>query len=160
MASATRGLVVKISIPNIDVNGLESLKVTATVTNTSDETLKLLNDPHGVLYSFPVDKFTITSPAGTHLPFIGAMVNHPSVGSQMRALTLLTHFQLKYDPDVEARLGDPSDFTVLTPGASTDVIHDREMDRVDFSWLAASWNNPLSCRCVRFLSVRPWRVLH
>ena len=160
MASATRGLVVKISVPNVDVNGLENLKVTTTVTNTGDETLKLLNDPNGVLYSFPADKFTITSPAGTHLPFIGAMVNHPSVGSQMRALTLLTHFQLKYDPNVEARLGDPSDFTILTPGASTDVIHDREMDRVDLSWLAASWNNPLSCRCVRFLSVRPWRVLH
>ena len=82
----------KISTPNVDVNGLENLKVITTVTNTGDETLKLLNDPHGVLYAFPANTFTITFPAGPNPEFIGAMVHHPSVGSQMRVLTLLIHF--------------------------------------------------------------------
>jgi len=48
-------LTVETSIPNVNVNvnRLEELKITTTITNTGDETLKLLNDPCGVLDPFP-----------------------------------------------------------------------------------------------------------
>ena len=77
MASTTPGVVVKISAPYVNLLG--SLKVTATVTNTGDETLTLLRDPRGILNPFPGKTFTITNSAGASPLFIGAMVNHPSV---------------------------------------------------------------------------------
>ena len=49
---------------NIDLNGLESRKVTTTNTNTSDESLKLLNNPRVVLDSFPKVYYTTTNPDG------------------------------------------------------------------------------------------------
>ena len=64
IVSAAPGLTLKTSIPNVNVDGLESLKVITTVTNTGDETLKLLNDPRGVLESFPENSFTITAVDG------------------------------------------------------------------------------------------------
>ena len=79
MAFTPRGLIVKISTPNIDVNGVENLKVTVTVTNTGDEVVKLLNDPRGVLNAFPTKAFTITGPAGSNPLAIGAIVNRLSV---------------------------------------------------------------------------------
>jgi peptidyl-Lys metalloendopeptidase len=51
--SAAPGLTVKTSAPNVEVDRLVNLKVTATITNTSDETLKPLNDSRGVLSLFP-----------------------------------------------------------------------------------------------------------
>ena len=80
MASTTRGLVVKLSTPNVDVNlRWGSLEVTTTVINTGDETLKLLKTPRGVLDTFPTDTFTITNQAGASPLFTGAMVDHPAV---------------------------------------------------------------------------------
>jgi len=77
--SAAPGLAVKTSTSNLNVYGLENLKVTTTVTNTGDETLKLLNDPRGVLNSFPENTFSITdSASGSHPLFKGAKVNRPS----------------------------------------------------------------------------------
>ena len=67
-------LAVKISTPNVDVDGLENLKVTVTVTNVGDETVKLLNAPRGVLSTFPANTFRITGPAGFIPSFVGAMV--------------------------------------------------------------------------------------
>jgi len=83
---------------------LENLKVTTTVTNTGDETLKLLNDPRGALSPFPENTFSITDPNGSSPSFNGAKV--------------------KYSPRYAAGLDDPSVFTVLNPGASVDVTHD------------------------------------
>jgi len=102
--SAAPGLTVKASIPNAEVDGLGNLKVTTTITNTGDETLKLLNDPRGVLSTFPEDSFTITDTTGSSPLFDGAKV--------------------KYSPTYTVSLDDPSVFTVLAPGASKDVIHD------------------------------------
>ena len=76
--SAVPSLTLKSSTPNVDINGLENLKVTTTITNTGDGTLKLLNDPRGVLSSFPEDSFTITDPAGSGPSFNGAKVDHLS----------------------------------------------------------------------------------
>ena len=76
--STIPSLIVKSSTPNIDVDGLENLRVTTTIVNTGGEILKLLNDPRGVLSTFPEDTFTITDAAGSHPSFNGARVNYAS----------------------------------------------------------------------------------
>ena len=73
--SAAPGLTVNTSIPNVQVNGLENLKVTTTVTNTGGKTLKLLNDPRGALSPFPENTFSITDPNGSSPSFNGAKVD-------------------------------------------------------------------------------------
>ena len=75
VVSAAPGLTVKTSTPNLKVDGLENLKVTTTVTNSGDETLKLLNDPRGVLNPFPENSFSITDTAGSRPSFNGAKVS-------------------------------------------------------------------------------------
>ena len=75
---AAPSLSVKTSIPKVEVDGVKNLKVTVTVINTGDETLRLLNDPRGVLSSFPENSFTITSAAGSRPSFSGAKANLPS----------------------------------------------------------------------------------
>jgi len=76
--SAAPSLTLKTSTPDVNVSGLENLKVTTTITNTGDGTLKLLNDPRGVLNTFPENTFIVTNPAGSRPSFHGAKVNHPS----------------------------------------------------------------------------------
>ena len=73
--SSAPSLTVKTSIPDLDVDGLKNLEVTATIINTGGVTIKLLNDPRGVLDPFPEDSFIITDPSGSRLPFRGARVN-------------------------------------------------------------------------------------
>ena len=77
-ANAAPSLTVKSSTPNVEITGLQNLKVAVTVFNTGDETMKLLNGPRGVLDSFPEHSFTITNAAGSRPSFSGAKVNHPS----------------------------------------------------------------------------------
>ena len=79
VVSAAPGLTVKTSTPSDKVNGLGNLKVTATVTNTGDQTLKLLKDPRGVLNTFPENTFSITDASGSSPSFNGAKVNHAFV---------------------------------------------------------------------------------
>lgn len=74
--STAPSLTVKTSGPDVNVDGLNSLKVITTITNTGDETLKLLNDPRGVLSPFPENAFAVTDPSGSRLPFGDAPVNH------------------------------------------------------------------------------------
>jgi len=76
--STVPSLTIKSSTPNIDVDGLENLRITTTIVNTGSETLKLLNDPRGVLSSFPENTFNITDAAGSHPSFNGARVNDTS----------------------------------------------------------------------------------
>jgi peptidyl-Lys metalloendopeptidase len=129
-ASAAPSLTVKTSTPNAIVDGLGNLKVTATITNTGDETLKLLNDPRGVLNKFPENSFNITDATGSRPSFNGAKVNHASGHlTSMCAQVFGFRFQVKYSPTYAASLDKPSVFTVLAPGASVNVIHDREWDR-------------------------------
>jgi peptidyl-Lys metalloendopeptidase len=73
--SVAPGLTVKTPTPNANVDGLENLKVTATITNTGDLTLKLLNDPRGVLDAFPENSFNITGATGSRPLFNGAKVS-------------------------------------------------------------------------------------
>ena len=75
-ASTTPSLTVKTSTSDLNADGLKNLKVTATAINMDGETLKLLDDPRGVLNPFPEDPFVITDLSGSHPSFNGATVNH------------------------------------------------------------------------------------
>ncbi|KAI0094340.1 deuterolysin M35 metalloprotease [Irpex rosettiformis] len=103
--SATPKLSVKLSGAR-NVNDASDLKVTATVTNTGDETLKLLNDPRGPLSNkLPTQTFQIArQDSGAKPAFTGAVV--------------------KYVPSTAIRIGGADAFTVLAPGQSVNVEHD------------------------------------
>ncbi|KAL1951282.1 hypothetical protein VTO73DRAFT_431 [Trametes versicolor] len=101
--SAERGLSLKVSGPEA-VDGVDNLKVTTTLVNTGDETLKLLNDPRGALHTLPANTFDIVADSGASPSFTGVKV--------------------KYVPSVAAKGTDESLFTVLAPGESVSVVHD------------------------------------
>ena len=84
------------------VDSVEQLKIVATVTNTGDETLKVLNDPHGLLNKLPADTFVITNAKGPQLSFTG--------------------IKLKYVPKAAAAL---EAYSILAPGESVVVEHNR-----------------------------------
>ena len=88
------------------VDGVNNLKIAATVTNTGDEPLKLLNDPRGVLNKLPTDAFAIEHSTGAVPDFTGVKV--------------------KYVPSTAAKVGERDAFTVLAPGQSVTVEHDRK----------------------------------
>ncbi|KAF8874814.1 peptidyl-Lys metalloendopeptidase [Mucidula mucida] len=84
----------------VDVNNLE---VATTVTNTGDETLKILNDPSSVLVSdYATNSFSIASLADNASP-------------------KFTGVKLKYVPEYVAAKAADSSFTVLAPGESVTV---------------------------------------
>ena len=66
-ASANRGLSLKVTGPDA-VDGVDKLKVVTTVTNTGDETLKLLNNPLGPLSKMPTNTFAIINEQSGGLP--------------------------------------------------------------------------------------------
>ena len=72
-ASATPGLELRLSGAD-EVNGVDNLKITTSLTNTGDETLKLLNDPRGPLNRLPTETFMIIHDSGAAPDFIGAKV--------------------------------------------------------------------------------------
>ncbi|PSS29600.1 hypothetical protein PHLCEN_2v2748 [Hermanssonia centrifuga] len=86
------------------VDGLNNLKIIATVTNTGDETLKVLNDPRGPLSQMPTETFAISHDSGAVPAFTGVRV--------------------KYVPSVAAKVGKEDAFTILAPGESINVEHD------------------------------------
>jgi peptidyl-Lys metalloendopeptidase len=89
-----------------DVTDVESLKIVATVKNIGDEEIKLLKDPSGVLSQAPTNTFSISSDAGSVPSFRGMKV--------------------KYSSNAAIAQQDESLFTVLAPGATIDVEHDRK----------------------------------
>jgi peptidyl-Lys metalloendopeptidase len=100
--SAAPGLKLKVDGAK-SVKNVENLKVVATLTNTGDVTLKLLNDPRTVLNTMPADTFKITDAAGKSPEFTGIKV--------------------KYAPEAIAANGPDAAFTVLAPGESTQLTH-------------------------------------
>lgn len=72
--SASTGLSLKVAGPSSEVNGVDALNVVTTVTNTGDETIKLLNDPRGILSKLPTQAFSITNAVGSSPAFTGAKV--------------------------------------------------------------------------------------
>jgi len=86
------------------VNTVQDLKLTTVVTNTGNETLKLLNDPSSCLSTMPADTFRI-------------------IGGSSDATPIFTGIKAKYVPGVAAM---QKAYTVLAPGESTSVDHDCE----------------------------------
>ncbi|KAF9048777.1 hypothetical protein BJ165DRAFT_1609789 [Panaeolus papilionaceus] len=82
------------------IQNVENFKVKTILTNTGDETLKILNDPRGPLSSLPTDTFTITNAKGDKPSFTGIRV--------------------KYVPSTAIARGG---YTVLAPGESIEVEH-------------------------------------
>jgi len=125
-------LIVTLSLLSLKGDGSENTNVITTVANTGDKSVKLLKDPRGVLDSFPEDSFTITGPAGSHPSFNGARVSLASgYPTNSRANAFGFHFQVKYSPTYAAGLDNPNVYTVLAPGDSIDVTHDRKWDHLD-----------------------------
>ncbi|KAF9449833.1 peptidyl-Lys metalloendopeptidase [Macrolepiota fuliginosa MF-IS2] len=101
VANAARSLSLKVAGP-ASVDGVDNLKVTTTLTNDGDETLKLLNDPLSPISQLPAETFQVTSDStGAKATFSGIKV--------------------KYIPEVAAA---NLAFTVLEPGKSIEVAHD------------------------------------
>ncbi|TFK72457.1 zincin [Pluteus cervinus] len=98
--SAAPGLSLKITGPSV-VDGVPNLKVSATLTNTGDESLKILNDPLSPLSTIPANTFSITNTAGTTPYFTG--------------------IKAKFVPQRAAELGS---YIALAPGESKTVVHD------------------------------------
>ncbi|KAL0064175.1 hypothetical protein AAF712_008897 [Marasmius tenuissimus] len=103
VCSATKLLSVSTSAPasSDDVTGLE---VVTTVTNTGDETLKLLNNPMSVLSKWATNSFEVYNGDGVTAKFNGLFV--------------------RYSPELAAKSNNASEFIVLTPGASFKVAHE------------------------------------
>ncbi|KAG9081839.1 hypothetical protein FRC07_014400, partial [Ceratobasidium sp. 392] len=76
--------------------------VKATLKNTGDETLKLLNDPRTVLSKAKTNTFAISSESGS---------------------PAFTGIKVKYVPSKAAALNKESTFTVLAPGQSVEIVH-------------------------------------
>ncbi|KAI9058081.1 Metalloprotease [Trametes sanguinea] len=100
---AAPSLLLQVSGPST-VHDVDNFKIITTVTNTGDEPLKLLNDPHSPLSDLPTDLFDIVNVNGTSPDFIG--------------------IEVKYVPHVAATMNDPLVFTRLAPGQSVEVEHD------------------------------------
>ena len=102
-AAATRSVNVKVSAPDA-VSDADAFDVSTTVTNTGDETLKLLKDPRSSLSSFATNTFVVTNSNGAHPAFIGAKV--------------------RYVAEAVAQSRDDSLFVVLVPGESVEIPHE------------------------------------
>ncbi|KAB5587773.1 Deuterolysin M35 metalloprotease [Ceratobasidium theobromae] len=100
-ASAAPSITITIGVPQ-QVDDVNSFLVTTTVRNTGTETLKLLNDPRGVLSNAATKTFDIANESGSP-EFNGMLV--------------------KYSPDYVIKNNDPTDFTVLEPGQSREITH-------------------------------------
>ncbi|RDB29715.1 Peptidyl-Lys metalloendopeptidase [Hypsizygus marmoreus] len=99
--SAASGLSLKVTGPET-VHDVDNLKVVTTVTNTGDETLKILNDPRGPLNKLAANTFAITDANGAVPAFTGVKV--------------------KYVPSAAIAAGKDA-VTVLAPGQSVSVEH-------------------------------------
>ncbi|KAL0069636.1 hypothetical protein AAF712_003294 [Marasmius tenuissimus] len=82
----------------------QDFKITTSLVNTGDETLKLLKDPRTVLSSLPTDRFTISNAEGASPTFTGARV--------------------KFVPEYVVKNNIEDAFIDLAPGASFELEHD------------------------------------
>jgi len=101
--SALPSLSLRVHGPQI-VYAVENLVLITNISNTGNETLKLLNDPQGLTSKTPTNKFDIRSSAGER--------------------PLFTGIEVDYDPFKAANTSDHDAFTVLAPGESISVEHD------------------------------------
>jgi len=111
--SASPAISVTVTGPE-SVTDVENLTVVATVTNTGDETLKLLNDPEGPLSQAPTDTFSITDASGTGPTFTGMLIKY--VPDAARAATILEPGQ---SVQVEHNISQAYNFTSSGEGQYT-----------------------------------------
>ncbi|KAG8765735.1 hypothetical protein FRC12_007345 [Ceratobasidium sp. 428] len=99
--SAAPSLVLDVAGPSsvVDVHGLS---VKATLKNTGDETLRLLNDPRTILSTAKTNTFAISSESGS---------------------PAFTGIKVKYVPSKAAAINNEKAFTVLAPGQSVEITH-------------------------------------
>ncbi|KIY71272.1 deuterolysin M35 metalloprotease [Cylindrobasidium torrendii FP15055 ss-10] len=98
--SATAAPSLSLAVTGADsVVDVTNLEISATLTNTGDESVKILNDPNSVINAFPANSFSIDSESGSPA-FIGAHV--------------------KYSAEAAAADGA---YTELAPGESVSVSH-------------------------------------
>ncbi|TFK72456.1 zincin [Pluteus cervinus] len=71
--AATPSISLEVTGP-VSISDIADFKVTTIIRNTGDETLALLEDPHGPLSAFPADTFIITNANGTSPDFTGYMI--------------------------------------------------------------------------------------
>jgi len=109
-AAATRSVNVRVSAPEV-VSDVDDFDVLTTITNTGDETLKLLKDPRSPLSSIATNTFVVTNSDGAYPAFSGIKV--------------------RYVPEAVAKSRGDSSFKVLAPGESVDVPH----EGTDLTWL-------------------------
>ncbi|KAK1216984.1 hypothetical protein PQX77_020388, partial [Marasmius sp. AFHP31] len=102
-AAAAPGLSLAVAGSN-SFAGVENFKITTSLVNTGDETLKLLKDPRSVLSTIPTDSFVISNAEGAVPAFIGA--------------------DAKYNPEWVVKNNIEDAFVVLEPGASFEIEHD------------------------------------
>lgn len=88
------------------VRGVQNLIVTTTLENSGDVKLTLFNDPRSTLSHVPMNTFHITNANGSSPQFTG--------------------IRSKYVRKVIIANGRPESYTVLEPGQSIEVTHDRE----------------------------------
>ncbi|PFH49566.1 hypothetical protein AMATHDRAFT_76123 [Amanita thiersii Skay4041] len=100
VVSAASDLHVKVTGPEV-VHRVEDFVVITTVTNTGQETFKVLHDPISSLSDLPGDTFSIVGGHGVQPRFTG--------------------IRAKFVPHVAA---ESNGFTVLAPGQSLSVKHD------------------------------------
>ncbi|TFK19572.1 zincin [Coprinopsis marcescibilis] len=98
--SALQRLSLKIDGPT-SVDNIENFTVTTTITNTGDETLKVLRDPLSPMSKLPADTFAISTDRG--------------------AKPLFNGIKVKYLPQLAAEAGA---FTVLAPAQAIKIHHD------------------------------------
>lgn len=92
--------------------GVSSAVVSATLTNTGDETLKLLNHPNTILSKWPTDTFAISLNDGKSPRFQGVRVKY--VATPQSSVTVLEPGQ---SITVDHSLADAYDFSNTGEGA-------------------------------------------
>jgi len=86
------------------VKGVEQLRLLANLTNTGDETIKVLHDPRSALCNLPTEAFSVVSRStGLSPTFIGAVAKFvPEDAALMKAwTTLLPHTSVIMEKDCE-----------------------------------------------------------
>ena len=128
------------------ISDVADLKLTTTVTNTSDSTLTLVNDPSGVLSSnHPTERHNVVHSSGAEPKFKGVRV--------------------KFSPEKAAELGR---VTVLQPGQSVTIDHDCEQGTIWTScyaltrlsvrdlWFHPFWSGTIHFRTQEYILRRSW----
>ena len=85
------------------MDSVEHLKLIANLTNTGDETIKVLHDPRSTICTLPTDTISVVSRTGLSPLFIGALAKYvPEDAAHMRAwTTLLPHTSVVMEKDCE-----------------------------------------------------------